>query len=134
MNEFIINHGANLALIVRAITTVVILWQIIPLQIKEVNVKNGLKRLRIELLIAGLTLLLTNSFSMLLIITTKGTTPTNSIYLQIINSFAILIFAIILYLIYHEQYTPISREVHKKIDIREKRAKRYQVDKRKNNT
>jgi len=114
--NLITNYGADFALFTRTIATIIIVWQIIPLQIKENKIKNGLRRLRAELLIMDFTLLITNLLSMLLIITSKGFIPINSVILQVVNSVAILVFAIVLYLIYNEQYTPESKEIHRRVD------------------
>jgi hypothetical protein len=120
--NFIADNGYYIAILIRIIAALLIIFQIIPLQFKEAQVKNGLGRLRKQLLIVGFTLFLTNLLAITLIHITKDSTSDLPTLIQIINAFALLILAYILYLIYHEQYTPESKKIHKQIDKAQKKA------------
>jgi len=117
------NYGYYLALLVRGIATIILVFQIIPLQFKEAQVKNGLGKLRKQLLIVGFTLLFTNLLAMILIHTARNTTEGMSIVIQIINAFALLILSFILYLIYHEQYAPEAKEIRRQVEIVQNKKK-----------
>jgi dipeptide/tripeptide permease len=123
----IIQYGAYVAILIRILSTIIIVFQLIPLQIKEANVKNGLRKLRLQLLIVGITLFITNVVSIGLIADSIMDIVPASIFnalLQILNSLAILIFSIVLYLIYHNQYTPEAKKVHTEVDRQEKITER----------
>lgn len=115
MNNLITDFGAHTAIAIRGIATIIILFQVIPLQVRESGVKNELSRLRVQLLTVGFTLLAINSLAMLLIFTTKGNIQTMSIVIQIINAIATLIFSIVLYQIYHQQYSEENKNIHERI-------------------
>ena len=116
MLNLILNYGAEISFLIRVVATVVLVWQIIPLQWKESSVRNGLRKFRIQLLIMDFTLLLANILAMVLILTTKGQILFFPICVQVVNAIAMLILVIVLYLMYHDQYTPESREIHRRID------------------
>jgi len=119
----VVQYGAYIAILIRILSTVIIVFQLIPLQIKEANVKNGLRILRLQLLIVGITLFVTNVVSIGLIADSIMDVVPASIFnasLQILNSLAILIFSIVLYFIYHNQYSPEAKKVHTEVDKQEK--------------
>jgi len=114
--NLLIKFGADFSLIIRIIAFIILLWQVIPLQIKEAKVKNGLRKMRILLLIMDYSILLQNIQAMILICLTKGTTNEISIFFQVVGALLTLVLAIVLYLIYHDQYTLESKEIHRRID------------------
>jgi len=116
MLNLIGNYGAEVSFIIRLLATIILLWQIIPLQVKESQVRNGLRKFRVQLLIVDFTLLLTNLFAMVLIAMTKGQVEFLPVCIQIVNAISILILVIVLYYMYHDQYTPESKEIHRRVD------------------
>lgn len=130
MNDLIMKYGAHLAIVIRFIAFGILLLQIIPLQIKEAGVKNGLRRLRILLLIMGSSLFVANAIALWLIIVTF--TPLGgSVYtrlVQIVSATALLIPAIALYYIYHSQYTLEAKKVHREVDRQEKKTEKKRLN------
>lgn len=111
---------ALIAFIIRAISMFIIAFSWIPLQLKEARVKNGLKQLRVLLLILGINLFLTNALAMYLIFYTlfyhKFSSDPMAIISQIVNSLLFLSIAFTGYIIYHTQYSEQNKERHHKID------------------
>lgn len=109
-----------ISLVVRLIAGFTFLLFIIPLQVKEAGVKNGLRKLRIQLLISGILLFLLNTIGMILLPARYTLSPDQfrviSETLAIFNSFAFLIVAWIKYQIYHTQYSPDSKSMHEKFE------------------
>lgn len=136
IEDLIIKYGAHIAMAIRIATFFILLLQIIPLQIREAGVKNGLGKLRILLLIMGFSLFVANTIALWLIFFTfqnlGGSASTRLI--QIASALFLLIPAIALYYIYHQQYTPEAKRVHVEVDKQEKKAAKRQTkfdDKRK---
>lgn len=129
MNDLIINYGGYLAMEIRIITFVILLILIIPLQIKEAGVKNGLGKLRILLLLVGFSLFIANAIALWLIIFTltslSGSASTRLI--QIASALFLLIPSVALYFIYHSQYTLEAKKVHVEVDKQEKKAAHKQA-------
>ena len=128
MNDLILQYGLNISIIIRLIAFIILLFQIIPLQIKEAGVLNGLKKLRLLLLILGISLFIANAIALWLLISTisllGGSVETRLI--QILSAMFILIPSIALYFIYHSQYTLEAKIVHKEVDKQEKKAEKKQ--------
>lgn len=101
------NLGTGIALLLRVITAAIIIRYIIPLQIKEAKVVNGLAKLRRQMLISGFIFFATNLISLWflweLAIAPKAP-PIQSQILQLINAIAFLAMSWIGYQIYHQQY------------------------------
>jgi len=104
-----------LALFLRIISSILLLIFCIPLQIKEAKVNNGLKILRYQLLAFGIILFITNCISMIFLTERffdNVQDPFSASLLQIINSVAFLLIAIIGHLMYHSQYTEENKKLH----------------------
>lgn len=125
MNNLILQHGVNIAIIIRVLSFIILLSQIIPLQVKEAGVKNGLRKLRLMLLVLGISLFIGNLIALWLLFTTNTALNTNVLarFNQILTAIMLLIPSIALYLIYHSQYTPEAKIVHKEVDRQEKKQK-----------
>lgn len=104
--QIIPNFGTDIAIIIRIITAVIFLLFVIPLQIKESKVKNGLSMLRRQMLISGVAVLSSNFVSLyfLFIQIPKGGYSIPSQFLQVINAATFLLIAVVGYKIYHQQY------------------------------
>lgn len=93
---------------------------VIPLQIKEINVKNGLRSLRKQMLLIGISLTFLNILSIIFIIFRLFLDRENYMLLSgglsIVNGIGFLFMAYILYKIYHQQYTPEQKEHHDKVE------------------
>lgn len=107
-----------ISIFIRIITAIVFLAFIIPLQIKEATVKNGLKKLRIELLATGITIFFVNTVGLILVILKFFVEPSIvqaiTDILTVFNTFGFLGVAILQYNIYHHRYTPEQKELHEK--------------------
>lgn len=126
MNELIIQYGTQVSIIVRIIAFFLMIFFLIPLQVKEVGVKNGLLKLRYQLLFLGIILLFINFTSVIFLYDdlTNATMPASnlSIYLRIINGIAHLFLSFILLSIYKQQYTEKNKILHEKIDKLERKS------------
>lgn len=116
MNELILQYGTSFSIVVRLLSIILLLFFCIPLQIREVTVKNGLKILRIQLLSFGILLLFVNIITLLLLldVTNQPAHLPNS-WLQVVNALAFLGISFIANRIYNSQYTDISKEIHRQI-------------------
>lgn len=118
LNDFILITNWT-AVILRTLATYIVARYVIPLQIKEASVKNGLAILRKQLLIVGVIIILLNiisiAFIVLRVVVDESVYRFSSGALTIINAIASLGISIIAYQMYHQQYTPRQKELHKKI-------------------
>ncbi len=117
--------GFTTAIVFYAMTIAVELFSVIPLQIKEAGVKNGLQKLRKKLLIKGVILIFIAATSILALLGRFIVGPAEAarwfiVSMVIINSAGILVKSLLDYLIYHEQYTPEAKRVHELVDEAEK--------------
>ena len=123
MDNIILQYGTSFAIGVRILAVVLLLFFCIPLQVKEVAVKNGLRLLRVQLLAFGILLLIVNIVTFILLLNVMNQPPRlpNS-WLQIINALAFFGASYILNAIYRTQYTDESKELHKQIAEQNKEA------------
>lgn len=117
MNNFIIAHGTDIAIALRSISFFIVTFLCLPSQLRETTVHNGLKKLRLQLIVLSILLALLNLVSLtflfsILDVQQKITNAT----LHIINGVAFLAIAIINYLIYHQQYTTKNKAFHKQVE------------------
>lgn len=110
----LINIIANT--IIRLVTAFLFLTLIIPLQIKEAGVKNGLRILRKELLFSGIIMFLINTIGLSVIVVNYffGAAATQIVtpIITLLNSVGFLTIALIKLNIYHQQYTPENKRIH----------------------
>jgi hypothetical protein len=92
---------------------------VIPLQIKEAKVQNGLKKLRIQMLASGATLMALSVVSIIILtiplIVTNIMTRYITVFLVLIHSSGFLVFALIKSAMYHSQYSEQSKSDHQAI-------------------
>lgn len=112
------------SIIVRVMAGMTLLFFVIPLQTREAGVKNGLRTLRKQLLVSGITIFIINTFGLLIYIMRMIVDDgmfrflTNS--LAIVNSLGFATMAFIKYQIYHQNYTPEQKKKHEIISEIEK--------------
>lgn len=107
-----------LSVVLRGVALFNFLIFLIPLQIKEAKVQNGLKKLRVQLLIIGVILTIVNTFSIILILAEMHGSilvGSPSLTLRLVNAIAFLILSYNLYMIYHQQYTDEHKRMNKKV-------------------
>lgn len=121
--ELLTSYSIPAAIILRGLSCILLILFLLPLQIREVHVKNELRTLRFQLLGIGVTLLLTNVFTLvgLLIAFNNPQQPVNAI-LQILNAITFLILAILMQKIYQSQYTQKSKDYHSYVHTRDEKA------------
>lgn len=119
------NLSIALNTIVRLLTAFIFLKFIIPLQFKETKVKNGLRKLRYQLLITGIILFHINTIGLIIIIIRflKIDVTTASTVVTYFNTFGFLFIALVEYQIYHRRYTPKQKELHAKFEEMENEAR-----------
>src|SRR4051794_4762599 len=104
------NWATIISVLLRLAAVVVLMAFVIPLQIKEAGVKNGLAVLRKQLLFSGILLTFVTgigtAFLLFRAILDDGWYRIFSNGLSILNSAAFLAVAWIFYQIYHQQYSP----------------------------
>lgn len=127
ISNFIIHWGTEVSIGLRVLSSIMVLFFLLPLQIKEAKVKNSLKSLRVELLACGIILLLINFFSLFFLIDLwMKDTPqklTNS-GLQIINALAYFALALLGNFMYRQQFTDEAKEFHAQIQKLEDEKKK----------
>jgi len=97
-----------ISIIVKSMTIGMLVFLIVPLQIKESRVKNGMQSLRRQLLIVGMTMLITNVVAVIAIslhiLHLLDETTINTV-IEIVNAFSFFILAITFYIMYHIKFT-----------------------------
>jgi hypothetical protein len=115
---FLLQHGSEISLLLRVISVIQILFFVLPLQVKEYAVRNGLISLRQQLLFFGVILFLSNvvsTFFLINVIISVREQQLTNILLQIFNAASFLILSTIGNLIYHSQYSEESKDFHAQI-------------------
>lgn len=113
-----IHYGTIISIILRIISSIIMLFFFIPLQVKEVLVKNGLRRLRIQLLSVGIIVLASNiltAYILIDLLTSYSKQRFDDVLAQLLNAIAYLALSIIYYRMYKAQYSPESKRLHEKI-------------------
>lgn len=111
--------------IIRVITALLFIAYLMPLLIREATVKNGLKKLRFELLFTGSLIFIVNTSGLWIIFhryfigTARLEEITNII--TVINTFGFLLYAITMLNVYTHKYTPENKKLHEKFDRIEKK-------------
>lgn len=128
------------AIILHVLAGIVTVAFVIPLQIKQAGVKNGLRKLRLQLLTKGflaLAIIIVSIFSLTARwVLDDGATLRFAIVVFVMTH-AVGVFgkAIIDYLIYHQQYSQKSKDMHTRIDKLEQgdiaREKRLDISQKK---
>lgn len=115
--ELLTTYSIPVSITLRVLSCIILIFFCIPLQIKEAKVANGLRLLRIQLLVFGLILLFTNFVSLIFLFDGLSIPqrPLNSA-LQIINAVCFFTLALIGYRIYRTQYTEPIKKAHRKLE------------------
>lgn len=121
--ELLITYSIPASVLLRIVSSIILAFLLIPLQIKESHVKNELRVLRFQLLSVGVILLLTNLLTLigLIIAFDVPQQPVNAV-LQTTNASTFLILAIIMQSIYLSQYTQKSTDYHSYVEERDTKA------------
>jgi hypothetical protein len=120
----IIHYGTVLSIVLRIISSVTLLFFFIPLQLKEALVKNGLRKLRLQLLAVGVLLFLENILTVYLllnILLSSSHQQLDNILAQIFNATIAIALSFTFYNIYHFQYSDKQKVLHAKIELQEGR-------------
>lgn len=115
MTKFIIEWAAEISAVIRVVSSIIVVFYLLPLQLAQTKVKNGLSKLRWQLLIGGGVIFLTNLISLFFIYDIiVSNTPQKFLNscLQVVNAVSYLMLSVIAYMIYHQQYTEENRELH----------------------
>lgn len=124
VTEFLYQNGTALSIALRVLSSIIMLFFFIPLQIKEALVKNGLRRLRIQLLTVGIIIFITNiltGYILWAILVTYAKERLDNIEAQLLNAIASVVLSLVLYRIYRFQYSDKSKDLHAKIALQEKK-------------
>lgn len=113
------------------VSCIVVALFVIPLQVKEARVKNGLALLRKQLLafgflVATLAIVGATVLTLRYFVPDQETRMTITVMLVLAHSLGFLGMAVIGYKMYHQQYTDESKLLHAKLDKLEKRRKAMQ--------
>ena len=121
--------------VIRIVTAILFLTLIIPLQVKEAGVKNGLRLLRKELLLSGIIIFLVNTIGLLTIVIKyffgDVAVQTSTPIITLFNSIGFLAIGFIKLNIYHQQYTPENKRIHTMIAQHEIPIKKKTVHRKK---
>lgn len=108
--------GTETALALSIFVFFLMVFMVIPLQIKEALVKNGLITLRRQMLIGGVTisiLSLVVLFTLLELVIKQVALPARTEFFQLLNAFSFFILATTYHKIYHQQFSPKQKHIHK---------------------
>jgi len=119
--------GTMGALDIRLVVAVLLVFMVIPLQVKEALVKNGLISLRRQMLIGGVTILISNLIVVItladLILHNSYVSPSSE-FLQVLNALVFLILSVTYVKIYRQQFSRKQKHIHKLANDIEKKEKR----------
>jgi len=119
--------GTMGALHIRLVVAVLLVFMVIPLQVKEALVKNGLISLRRQMLIGGVTILISNLIVVITLadlVLHKSYVSPSSEFLQVFNALAFLILSVTYVKIYRQQFSRKQKHIHKLANDIEKKEKR----------
>ena len=114
----------GLAVFIHFVALFVHAGYVIPLQIREANVKNGLRSLRVLMLASGLVMIALNIVS-IFVLTSRFFIPAGdlyrylSVFMVLLHAIGFLAFAIIKRKMYRTQYSDKQKELHEKIEVLE---------------
>lgn len=121
---------------IRLVTAFIFLAFLIPLIFKEATVKNGLKALRIQLLLSGLLIFFINTVGLLIIVfryigfDVKLMTD----LVTYLNTVGFLAYALIGLRVYTQKYSEENKRLHAKfeqIEVQEKEKRKTKLKKKK---
>jgi len=117
---------------VRCFTAIIFMAFLLPLLLKEATVKNGLKQLRIEMLLSGTIIFLVNTVGLFIILFRflEADVQTFSDFVTYFNTFGFLAYAIVKLRVYTQKYSPENKKLHEEFErieakkMAERKAKR----------
>lgn len=127
MIDFIREWGTELSIIIRICGIITVVLFFLPLQIKEAAVKNGLRLLRYELLAGGVLFMLINFPSLYFLfqlMNKSGRQPFTNSSLQLLNAVGYFAIALLLAIIYRQQFTDEAKRYHDKVSKLEQKDKK----------
>lgn len=111
------------AILLHILSAIIVGFFVIPLQIREAGVKNGLRKLRVQLLIYGFTIEGLSIVTIIILSSRYFKTLVDAqvlrlliLLLVLLHAIAFFGLAIVGWLIYHQQYSDENKEVHEKIE------------------
>ncbi len=116
----------------RIITAFLFLVFLLPLVFKEAAVRNGLRKLRYQLLVTGLIILFVNT-SGLFIIIARALGINVAFATEIIshaNSSGFFIYVLTGIMMYRQNYTPENKKIHERMEKAEITRKKLNKDRR----
>lgn len=131
MQVFILTTLYLISILFHLFAFIICLAFVIPLQIKEAKVKNGLKMLRVQMLGSGLTIIFLSLMSMIALIIpiifaeqplySNLTRPIEmyqyiSIIVVFLHATGFLILSLIKRAMYRQQYSDYQKAIHKKVN------------------
>lgn len=130
LNELFLHFLTSIALLLRILSSVILLFFFLPLQVKESRIKNGLQKLRIQLLVLGTCIFLINAVSIITlaqIVFSDVHQTFMTCFFQFFNGVGFMVVSIVCYLIYHSQYSEESLQRHEQIQkMEDKQASQKQ--------
>lgn len=134
MLDFILSNSAIIALFLRLFSLFISLIFIIPLMVKQAQVKNGLRVFRWLLMGYGILINVSNlltSYFLFDVISSSVVQKELNSYLQIINAIIFLLASLLGYAMYHYQFTEENVKFHAKIERKMKQEEKEQAKKAK---
>lgn len=138
MDIFILTTLYLLAILLHVLALIICLAFVIPLQIKEAKVKNGLKMLRLQMLGSGLTIIFLSFVSIIALsipiifakrpLYSQPVEPIElyrivSVFVVFLHALGFFILSLIKRAMYHQQYSDIYKRLHAKAEELEKEGK-----------
>lgn len=111
----------SLSIFIHILALIIHATWVIPLQIKEANVKNGLRRLRVLMLASGITFIFL-SIVTIFVLTSRFFIPASDLYryisvsMVLLHAIGFLTFSLIKRAIYKQQYSTEQKSLHAKLD------------------
>lgn len=122
-----------LSIIILILAGIVAAAFVIPLQVKEVRVRNGLAKLRKQLLFKGALAFGTIAIAIVVlslryVINDLVTLRYITVSLVLLYAFVILAQTYIDYVIYRQNYTPENKRIHEKVEAIEKANEKREAE------
>lgn len=127
MEQFLIFHGAQVALFIRILSFLLAFIFIIPLMVKQAKVKNGLRIFRWLLLHYGILINIGNLITMWFLLDVIQSHIMQKLLnseLQIVNATIFFAASFIGFLMYHYQFNDKNVEIHRQAEKLTKKQKK----------
>lgn len=129
MTAQFIELAFQFAIILHILAGIVTVAFVIPLQVQQAGVKNGLRKLRLQLLVKGVLALIVIgaalfSLTARWVLDDGATLRFALVFFVVTHAVGVLGKSIIDYIIYHQQYSPHNKELHEKMEALENSQKK----------